>query len=98
MARLDVDSALLSLSLSDRAVLLLRYQEGHDYRTIAEVTGHPPGTIASRLHRARERLGALLNSAYGRMEEAGCAGHLNHGQKGDADSTDLGIGEDVADR
>lgn len=32
-----------------RAILLLRYQDGLDYRTIAEVVGSAEGTVASRL-------------------------------------------------
>jgi len=58
--RLDLESALAKLEPMDRAVLLLRHQEGLDYRAIAEVTQVAMGTVASRLNRARARLRALL--------------------------------------
>jgi RNA polymerase sigma-70 factor (ECF subfamily) len=60
-ARLDLDVALSLLDPTDRAILLLRYQEGLDYRKIAEVVGCPMGTVASRLNRARTRLRSLLD-------------------------------------
>ncbi|MFQ5414487.1 MAG: RNA polymerase sigma factor [Phycisphaerae bacterium] len=63
--RLDVRSALSAVTPMDRAMLLLRYQEGLDYRAIAEVVGCAPGTVASRLNRARRRLQAVLRGSYG---------------------------------
>lgn len=39
-----------------RSVLLLWAVEGLKYREIADVTGVPPGTVMSRLHRARSLL------------------------------------------
>jgi hypothetical protein len=95
---MDVDAALQTLSMSDRAVLLLRYDEGHDYRTIAEVTGLPSGTIASRLNRARERLRELLKSAYGPVEEAGRAAHLNLTEENHAESAELKASANVVNR
>lgn len=67
--QLDVEDALAALAPDDRAILLLRYQEGLDYAAIAEIAGCPPGTVASRLSRAREHLRGLLRSAYGDVEE-----------------------------
>ncbi|MEK7730641.1 MAG: RNA polymerase sigma factor, partial [Planctomycetota bacterium] len=67
--RLDVEDALAQLPPDDRAIVLLRYQEGLDYRTIAEVTGFPEGTVASRLNRARERLRNILKQGYASVEE-----------------------------
>lgn len=66
--RLDVDVALAALSPEDRAILLLRYHEGLDYQTISEVAELPPGTVASRLNRARQRLRELL-PGYESLEE-----------------------------
>ncbi len=58
--RLDVQAALARLTAIDRAMLLLRYQDGLDYAAIAEAVGCRPGTVASRLNRARGRLRELL--------------------------------------
>ncbi len=63
--RLDIEEALVGLSPDDRALLLLRYQEGLDYRGIAEVLECAEGTVASRLNRARERLRGILQESYG---------------------------------
>jgi RNA polymerase sigma-70 factor (ECF subfamily) len=68
--RIDVKEALNGLDPSDRAILLLRYHEGLDYRSIAETAGIAEGTVASRLNRARQRLRVLLNGGYGREDEA----------------------------
>ena len=67
--RLDVEDALARLPPDDRAIVLLRYQEGLDYRTITEVTGVPEGTVASRLNRARERLRNIFRQGYASVEE-----------------------------
>lgn len=45
--------ALSALSEEHRALLVLRGVEGFDYQTIAEVMNLNPGTVRSRLHRAR---------------------------------------------
>jgi len=73
--RLDVRSALAMMDPSDRAILLLRHQEGQDYRTIAEVMGCAEGTVASRLSRSRERLRGMLQESYGSSEESGAPAH-----------------------
>jgi RNA polymerase sigma-70 factor (ECF subfamily) len=71
--QIDVSEALATLSAEDRAILVLRYQEDLDYAAISEITGCPPGTVASRLNRARLRMRSLLNKDYGVREET-CAG------------------------
>jgi RNA polymerase sigma factor (sigma-70 family) len=48
--------ALGELSIEFREVLVLRELEGLSYKEIGSVTNLPPGTIMSRLARARERL------------------------------------------
>ncbi len=63
--RLDINGALAVIAQTDRAMLLLRYQEGLDYRTIAEVVGCAEGTVASRLNRARQRVREILQESYG---------------------------------
>ncbi len=56
----DLENAMADLPPTDRAILLLRYQQGLDYRQIAQALDCQPGTVASRLNRARTRLRALL--------------------------------------
>lgn len=72
-ARLDVDAALAALPPEDRAILLLRYHDGLDYQTIAEVAELAAGTVASRLSRARARLRELLPGYESREETAEAA-------------------------
>ena len=84
-ARLDVADALAALSPDDRAILLLRYQTGLDYRTIAEVTGCPAGTVASRLNRARGRVRSLLGKSYAPREETTSAQHQKDGTSGSSE-------------
>lgn len=69
-ARLDLDEALRRMYPEDRAILLLRYQEGLDYRDIAAVLDCPAGTVASRLNRARHSVRELLAGAYETVEES----------------------------
>ncbi len=73
--RLDVNTGLAALAPNDRAILLLRYQEGLDYRAIAQVVGCADGTVASRLNRAREALRGILRKSYGEGEETGPGEH-----------------------
>jgi RNA polymerase sigma-70 factor, ECF subfamily len=53
--------AMEALPLKLRDVLILRELEGMSYKEIAEVTGMPPGTIMSRLSRARAGLRRSLS-------------------------------------
>ena len=83
--RLDVEDAMAALDPVDRAMLLLRYQEGLDYRAIAEITDIAMGTVASRLNRARERLRELLcDFAPGREESPQARHRIRHGREGAA--------------
>lgn len=52
--------ALARLPEEHRVVLSLFAVEGLDHAQIAEIVGVPPGTVWSRLHNARKRLGALM--------------------------------------
>ncbi len=76
--RLDVEDALHALPPLDRAMLILRYQDGLDYRAIADVTQTAAGTVGSRLNRARARIRELLKSGYGGAEEIAAGGHPTH--------------------
>ena len=51
-----VHQALASLSEEHRSILVLREMDGCCYDTIADVLGLAPGTVRSRLHRARMQL------------------------------------------
>lgn len=51
---------LFSLPPEDRAVIHLHYYEGFSTGEIAQMLGQRPGTVRSRLSRARERLRKLL--------------------------------------
>jgi RNA polymerase sigma-70 factor (ECF subfamily) len=55
-ARLTLDAALARLPLEYRAVLVLRELCALDYAEIGDVLALPPGTVRSRLSRARAAL------------------------------------------
>ena len=57
----DIEVALLQLPTEQRAVLLLVSLEGLSYAETARALGVKPGTVMSRLYRARERLRELLD-------------------------------------
>jgi RNA polymerase sigma-70 factor (ECF subfamily) len=52
--------ALAALPLDQRATLVLVDGEGFDYRSAAELLGVAPGTVASRLSRARATMRRLI--------------------------------------
>lgn len=52
----QVQQALGKLSDEFRSIIVLREVEGCCYETIAEILDLPPGTVKSRLHRARLEL------------------------------------------
>ena len=49
----SVQRALAALDDEHRTVVVLRDIQHCDYREIADILGIPPGTVKSRLHRAR---------------------------------------------
>ena len=53
---------LFSLPPEDRAVIHLHYYEGYSTGEIAQMLGQRPGTVRSRLSRAREKLRKLLEA------------------------------------
>ena len=55
-----VRGAIDSLPLEYREVLVMREIEGLSYKQIATVADLPPGTVMSRLSRARQRLEQVL--------------------------------------
>jgi RNA polymerase sigma-70 factor, ECF subfamily len=58
--RLDLAGALAALPDELRVVVLMVDAEGYSYDEVAEVVGIPPGTVASRLSRARAALRPAL--------------------------------------
>lgn len=58
--KLTVDAALAQLSEDFRVPVVLRDLGGHDYADIAEILDIPPGTVRSRIARARHQLAELL--------------------------------------
>lgn len=61
LAMRDLETALYSLPLEQRAVLLLVALEELSYEQTAKALDIPVGTVMSRLARARERLRLQLN-------------------------------------
>jgi len=64
-----VAHALLSLDDDHRAVIVLRDIEGFDYQEIAAILQVPPGTVKSRLFRARIALQQAIDPALTREME-----------------------------
>jgi RNA polymerase sigma factor (sigma-70 family) len=58
----QVDAAIADLPPLFREVLVLREMEELSYEEIAAITGLPPGTVMSRLSRARSMLRKVLTS------------------------------------
>ncbi len=52
--------AIDELPAEFREILTLRHQEGLSYKEIADITQVPPGTVMSRLARARAKLKECL--------------------------------------
>jgi RNA polymerase sigma-70 factor, ECF subfamily len=70
--RAALDTAMQRLSPEQRAVFVLRVFEDLSYQEIAETLGISPGTVMSRLSRARERLREALTPYLGvAMRRAG---------------------------
>ncbi len=90
---IDLEDALVTVNEHDRAVLLLRYQEGLDYRAIADALECSMGTVASRLNRARDKVRQLLKKSYAPAEETPPADHLNNGGLEVAGEQPLGGGK-----
>ncbi|MCK4658226.1 MAG: sigma-70 family RNA polymerase sigma factor [Phycisphaerae bacterium] len=61
----QVEDALKALDPGHRAVIVLRDLEGFDYAKIAQILEIAPGTVKSRLHRARTALREQLKPYMG---------------------------------
>ena len=60
-----VQDAIQKLEPSFRECLVLRDVEELSYEEIGEITGLPPGTVKSRIHRARAQLKEVVERALG---------------------------------
>jgi len=69
-----IQSGLMELSVEYRAVVVLRHFQEMSYAEIAEALSLSPGTVMSRLFRARERLARALGPYLGRAAERRKAG------------------------
>jgi RNA polymerase sigma-70 factor, ECF subfamily len=56
----EIQEAVACLPTAYRTILVLRYEEELDLKEIAELLGEQPGTIYTRLHRARKHLARQL--------------------------------------
>jgi RNA polymerase sigma factor (sigma-70 family) len=61
-----IKEAMEELPAEFREILVLRHQEGLSYKEIADVAQIPPGTVMSRLARARAKLGEYLAPRMGK--------------------------------
>ena len=66
-----VRAAIAQLPLEFREVILLREFEEMSYQEIANLLDCPPGTVMSRLARARSKLRVLLSSTPAEREQTG---------------------------
>ena len=66
LSRVDVRRALRSLSVPERQLIALRYQEGYSHPQIAARLEIPVATVRVRLHRLQKRLRPLLEEGRGR--------------------------------
>ena len=54
----DAEKVLAGLDEEDRALILMKFAEGHDYDELAEMFHATPGALRMRVSRIRERLAA----------------------------------------
>lgn len=61
----DIHKLLEDLDEEDRALVLMRFAEGHDYDQLAEMFGTTSGACRMRISRIRERLAAKAGRLFG---------------------------------
>jgi len=62
-----IQKAIDSLPESQKSVVVLRDIEGFTYEEIADITGLNPGTVKSKLARARHKLRKILSPVYSKL-------------------------------
>ena len=77
----QLQQALDSLDPDQRTALTLYAMEGKDYETISRLMDVSPGTVKSRIHRARKK----ILSELGPFRELSSSSRVSHSRKGDAD-------------
>lgn len=60
--QVQLEHLISRLPVEEAAAITLFYLEGLDYKEIADVMQLPIGTVATKLHRGRERLRQIINS------------------------------------
>jgi len=61
----DIHALLADLDEEDRALVLMRFAEGHDYDHLAEMFGTTAGACRMRISRIREKLAAKAGRLFG---------------------------------
>ena len=64
-----IRKAMEDLAVEFREILVLRHLEGLSYKEIADIAQIPPGTVMSRLARARARLKQCLADSLGKEKK-----------------------------
>jgi RNA polymerase sigma-70 factor (ECF subfamily) len=59
-----ISTALEGIDAKYRDIIVLRYFEGKEYEEIADILQIPVGSVATRLHRAKDRLRVLLQPKF----------------------------------
>ena len=63
-SRNELRNAVEKLSEKYKDIILLRFFEEQDYESISDILQMPPGTVATRLNRAKKELKALLEQQH----------------------------------
>lgn len=86
--RQSVRRGLLKLPDEFRQVLLLRELGGLSYEEIAQTTGLEPGTVKTRIFRARKKLAAILmrDGNFSELSSSFSSAEKNRREKGGADA------------
>ncbi|WP_419904007.1 RNA polymerase sigma factor [Kiloniella sp.] len=72
----DLDKAIAELPEEQKQVLLLITLEGLSYKEVAQIIQIPPGTVMSRLSRARETLRKRMDSSNTTADPSSSTSHI----------------------